>query len=41
MDARHPEDHQFVSVASVGEDLLVFGVNTPRLLPPGVDQQQF
>ncbi|WP_329029148.1 hypothetical protein [Streptomyces sp. NBC_01423] len=41
VDARHPEDHQFVSVASVGKDLLVFVVNTPCLLPPGVDQQQF
>ncbi|WP_330240898.1 hypothetical protein [Streptomyces sp. NBC_00525] len=41
VDARHPEDRQFVSVGSVGKDLLVFIVNTPCLLPPGVEQQQF
>lgn len=41
VDARHPEDRQFVSVGSVDKNLLVFVVNTPCLLPPGVDQQQF
>lgn len=41
VDAKHPEDQQFVSVGSVGEDLLVFSVVTPCLLPPGVEQQQF
>ncbi|MGW1183760.1 hypothetical protein ACWD7Y_32415 [Streptomyces drozdowiczii] len=41
VDARHPEDHQFISVGSVDKDLLVFIVVTPCLLPPGVDQQQF
>ncbi|MFB6711909.1 hypothetical protein [Streptomyces sp. NPDC056358] len=41
LDAKHPEDQQFVSVGSVGKDLLVFIVSTPCLLPPGADQQQF
>uniref|UniRef100_A0AAU2VLI3 Uncharacterized protein n=1 Tax=Streptomyces sp. NBC_00008 TaxID=2903610 RepID=A0AAU2VLI3_9ACTN len=41
VDAKHPEDQQFISVGSVGKDLLVFVVSTPCLLPPGVDQQQF
>ncbi|MEU6015257.1 hypothetical protein ABZ826_14760 [Streptomyces sp. NPDC047515] len=38
---RTSADQQFVSVGSVGKDLLVFIVSTPCLLPPGVDQQQF
>ncbi|MER5357123.1 hypothetical protein [Streptomyces sp. NPDC002785] len=41
VDAKHPEDQQFVSVGSVSKDLLVFIVSTPCLLPPEVDQQQF
>ncbi|MFF3261660.1 hypothetical protein ACFYWO_21120 [Streptomyces sp. NPDC002932] len=41
VDAKHPKDQQFISVGSVGKDLLVFIVSTPCLLPPGVDQQQF
>ncbi|MFF9510383.1 hypothetical protein ACF1BU_21005 [Streptomyces sp. NPDC014724] len=41
LDAKHPEDQQFISVGSVDKDLLVFIVSTPCLLPPGVDQQQF
>ncbi|MER5850646.1 hypothetical protein ABT126_27385 [Streptomyces sp. NPDC002012] len=41
LDAKHPKDQQFVSVGSVGQDLLVFIVSTPCLLPPGVEQQKF
>lgn len=41
LDAEHPKDRQFVSVGSVSENLLVFIVSTPCLLPPGVEQQKF
>ncbi|MFJ7489871.1 hypothetical protein ACIQZB_01215 [Streptomyces sp. NPDC097727] len=41
LDAKHPKDQQFVSVGSVGQDLLVFIVSTPCVLPPGVEQQKF
>ncbi|MFE2937471.1 hypothetical protein ACFXKG_00110 [Streptomyces sp. NPDC059255] len=39
--ARHPANHQFISVRDSDEERLVLIVSTPCLLPPGAEQQQF
>ncbi|MFJ1913980.1 hypothetical protein ACIOGX_18895 [Streptomyces sp. NPDC088147] len=39
--AKHPEDHQFISVRDSDEEHLVLIVSTPCLLPPGAEQKQF
>ncbi|MFD8967644.1 hypothetical protein ACFV0C_22055 [Streptomyces sp. NPDC059568] len=41
VDAKHPKDHQFVSAGDVTDDLLTLIVNTPCLLPPDAEQQEF
>ncbi|MDT0318439.1 hypothetical protein [Streptomyces millisiae] len=41
VDARHPEDHQSVSAEDHEEGRLLLTVDTPCLLPPDVEQQQF
>ncbi|MFF1476070.1 hypothetical protein ACFVYD_00480 [Streptomyces sp. NPDC058301] len=40
LDAQHPTDHHFISAEDLDDNLLLFVVNTPCLLPPGVKQQQ-
>ncbi|WP_234314770.1 hypothetical protein [Streptomyces sp. NRRL F-5135] len=41
VDAKHPNDHQFVSVEDLNDELILLTVSTPCLLPPGAKQQQF
>lgn len=41
VDAKHPEDHQFISAEDLNEQVLGLSVSTPCLLPPGVEQKQF
>ncbi|MFF0555640.1 hypothetical protein [Streptomyces sp. NPDC004266] len=41
VDAEHPKDRQFVTAGDVSDELITLGVNTPCLLPPGVEQQEF
>ncbi|WP_256961868.1 hypothetical protein [Streptomyces sp. NRRL B-24572] len=41
VQAEHPTDRQYVSAGDVSDDLISLGVNTPCLLPPGVEQQEF
>ncbi|TDC20272.1 hypothetical protein E1265_22480 [Streptomyces sp. 8K308] len=41
VDAWHPEDHQSVTAEDNGDAQLLLTVETPCLLPPGVEQQQF
>ncbi|MFE3738064.1 hypothetical protein [Streptomyces sp. NPDC059134] len=39
VDAKHPKDHQFVSVEDLDDKRILLVVSTPCLLPPGVEQQ--
>ncbi|WP_345039090.1 hypothetical protein [Streptomyces sannanensis] len=41
VDARHPKDRHFVSAGDLNDQLLTLIVDTPCLLPPGAEQQQF
>ncbi|MEV7870924.1 hypothetical protein AB0P17_33605 [Streptomyces sp. NPDC088124] len=40
VDAKHPKDHQFVSVEDLDAQSIVLIAVTPCLLPPGVKQQE-
>ncbi|WP_243745234.1 hypothetical protein [Streptomyces hainanensis] len=41
VDAWHPKDHQSVTAEDNGDSQLLLTVDTPCLLPPGVEQQPF
>ncbi|MFF3839469.1 hypothetical protein [Streptomyces sp. NPDC001930] len=41
VQAQHPKDRQFVSAGDVTDELITLTVDTPCLLPPGVEQQEF
>ncbi|MET9698896.1 hypothetical protein ABZY31_18485 [Streptomyces sp. NPDC006529] len=41
VDAQHPKDRQFVSAEDLDGNTFTYVVNTPCLLPPGVEQQRF
>ncbi|MFD7979040.1 hypothetical protein [Streptomyces sp. NPDC059071] len=41
VQAEHPKDRQYVSAGDVSDELITLNVNTPCLLPPGVEQQEF
>ncbi len=41
LQATHPKDKQYVSAGDVGDDVWSLSVDTPCLLPPDAEQQQF
>ncbi|MER6201748.1 hypothetical protein ABT234_30815 [Streptomyces sp. NPDC001586] len=41
VQAKHPQDKQYISVGDVAEDTLTLSIDTPCLLPPDAEQQQF
>ncbi|WP_240138999.1 hypothetical protein [Streptomyces sp. MUM 178J] len=41
VQASHPKDRQYVSAGDVAEDQWSLSVDTPCLLPPDAEQQQF
>ncbi|MFD6227910.1 hypothetical protein ACFWFZ_13660 [Streptomyces sp. NPDC060232] len=41
LQASHPRDKQYVSASDVGDDVWSLSVDTPCLLPPDAEQQQF
>ncbi|CAM5469361.1 hypothetical protein SNARM312S_01848 [Streptomyces narbonensis] len=41
VQAEHPKDRQYVSAGDVTDQLISLGVDTPCLLPPDAEQQEF